>query len=67
MVFAPLKVCVKESSNMILQCGSMDDEAFQSLVAKHPVSQPNFKSFIVIIINIHFTTLKIQASSRDVA
>jgi len=40
-VFAALKVCVKESSNMILQCGSMDDEAFQSLVAKHPVSLPN--------------------------
>ena len=40
VVFAVLKVCVKESSDMILQCGTIDDEAFQSLVTKHPVSQP---------------------------
>ena len=45
VVFAALKVCVKQSSNMILQCGSMDDRAFESLVAKHPVSLPNFKIF----------------------
>ena len=41
VVFAALKVCIKESSDMILQCSSMDDDAFQSLVAKHPVSQYN--------------------------
>ena len=40
VVFSALKVCVKESSKMILQCGTMDDEAFQSLATKHPVSQP---------------------------
>ena len=38
VVFAALKVCVKESCNMILQCSNMEDEAFHSLVAKHPVS-----------------------------
>ena len=38
VVFAALKVCIKESCNMITECGTMNDEAFQTLVAKHPVS-----------------------------
>lgn len=50
VVFAALKACIKESRNMILQCSSMDDEAFHSLVAKHPVS--HYYSFRIIIINI---------------
>ena len=38
VVFAALKVCIKESCNMFIECGTMNDEAFQTLVAKHPVS-----------------------------
>lgn len=38
VVFAALKVCIKESCNTIGQCASMDDSAFRLLVAKHPVS-----------------------------
>ena len=36
-VYLTLKVCIKESCNMVLQCGSMDDESFDLLVVRHPV------------------------------
>ena len=39
VVFAALNVCIKESCNTVLQCGSLDDEAFDTLVSKHPVSR----------------------------
>lgn len=38
VVFAALKVSVKESCHLIMQCCSLEDEPFCALVAKHPVS-----------------------------